>query len=57
LRVQNTFSTAINNIFIDVSEFESYTATPILNGLFDNDAQLLVISSDYYHIRIQISKR
>jgi len=37
-RVQNTSSTAIDNIFIDVSQFESYTVTPITNGLSDHDA-------------------
>ena len=49
-------TTAIDDIFIDVSEFASYTVTPILNCLSDHDAQLLVISNDYSHIPIQISK-
>ena len=53
-RVQNTSATAIDNIFIDVSEFERSTATPILNGLSDHDAQLLVISTDYSHIPIYL---
>jgi len=52
MRVQNTSATAIDNIFLDVSEFESYTVTPVLNGLSD---QLLVISTDYSHIPIQTS--
>jgi hypothetical protein len=43
-RVQNTSSTAIDNIFIDVSQFENYTVTPLLNGLSDHEAQLLKIS-------------
>jgi len=55
-RVQNTSAIAIDNIFIGVSEFESYTVTPILNGLSDHDAQLLLISTDYSQIPIQISK-
>jgi hypothetical protein len=46
-RVQNTSSTAIDNIFIDVSQFESYTVTPITNGLSDHDVQLLKISTEY----------
>jgi len=37
MRVQNTSATAID-IFIDVSQFESYTVIPILNGLSDHDA-------------------
>ena len=37
MRVQNTSATAID-IFIDVSQFESYTVIPILNGLLDHDA-------------------
>jgi len=28
-RIQNTYATAIDNIFIDISLFESYTTTPL----------------------------
>ena len=56
MTVQNTCATAIDNIFIDVSQFESYTVTPILNGLSDHDAQLLMISTDYSHMPIHKSK-
>jgi len=45
-RVQNTSATTIDNSFIDVSQFESYTVTPIINGMSDHDAQLLTISTD-----------
>jgi len=55
VRVQNTSAAAID-IFIDISQFESYIVTPILNGLSDHDVQLLVISTDYTHIHIQESK-
>ena len=43
VRVLNASATAIDNIFIDIFQFESYTVTPIFNGLSDNDAQLLMI--------------
>ena len=46
-RVQNTSATTIDNVFIDVSQFESYTVTPIINGMSDHDAQLLTISTDF----------
>ena len=46
-RVQNTSSTAMDHIFIDVSQFENYTVTSITNGLCDHDAQLLKISTEY----------
>jgi hypothetical protein len=46
-RVQNTPLLQKDNIFIDVSQFESYTVTPIANGLTDHDAQLLKISTEY----------
>ena len=49
MRVQNTSVTAIDNIFIDVSQLESYTVTPITNNRSDHDAQLLIISTDYSH--------
>ena len=47
MRVQNTSATAIDNIFIDASQLESYTVTPIINGVSDHDAQLLIITTDY----------
>ena len=46
-RVQNTSSTAKDNVFIDVTQFESYTVTPITNSLSHHDAQLLKISTEY----------
>jgi hypothetical protein len=55
VRVQNTSAAAID-IFIDISQFESYTVTPILNGLSDHDVELIMISTDYSHIHIQESK-
>jgi hypothetical protein len=47
MRVRNTSATALDNIFTAISQFESYTITPILNGLSDHDDQLLMISTDY----------
>jgi hypothetical protein len=38
-RVQNSSATAVDNISIDISQFESYTVTPIFSGLSDHDAQ------------------
>jgi len=35
-----------------MSQFESYTVTPILNGFSDHDAQLLMISTDYSCISV-----
>jgi len=45
-RVQNTSATAIDNIFINVFQFESYPVTTIINGVSNHDAQLLIISTD-----------
>jgi len=56
VRVWNTSATALDNIFTAISQFESYTITPILNGLSDHFAQLLMISTEYFHIPIQKSK-
>ena len=53
MRGQNTSATARDNIFIVISQFESYTITALLNGLSDHFAQLLMISTDYSHIPIQ----
>jgi hypothetical protein len=32
-RTQNDSSTAIDNIFVDITRFSSYTTSPIINGL------------------------
>ena len=55
-RVQNTSVIAIYKTFIDTSQFESYVVTPVLYGLSDHDAQLLMISTDFFHMPIQKSK-
>ena len=49
-RFQNTSAIEIYNIFIDISQFESYTVTPVLYGLPDHAAQLLMISTDFFSI-------
>ena len=46
-RIQNTSATATDNIFIDVSQFEGCTITPVINSVSDHEAQLLTISTDY----------
>jgi hypothetical protein len=52
VRVQNTSATATDKIFINLSQYESYTITPIINGVSEHDAQLLIISIDYFHVPI-----
>ena len=42
-RSQGISSTMIDNIFTDNSKISNYTASPIFNGLSDQDAQLLTI--------------
>jgi len=55
-RVQNASATAIDNIFIDVTQFESYMITPIISGVSDHDAQLLTICTDYSYVPTHKSK-
>jgi hypothetical protein len=40
----------MDNIFIDISQFENYTVTPIINDMSNHGAQLLMISTDYSHV-------
>jgi len=54
--MQNTSATEIDNIFIDVSQFEGYTITLVINRMSDHDAQLLTISTDYTYIPTYRSK-
>jgi len=42
-RIINGSSTAINNVFIDLSR--NFTINPLINGLSDRDAQLLKIAN------------
>jgi len=56
MRIQNTSVTAIDNIFIDVSQFEGYMIIPVINGMSDHDAQLLTINTDYNYVPTHRSK-
>jgi exonuclease III len=44
-RVQNSSSTAIDNIFIDNARLSSSYTSPIVNGLSDHDAQFLTMTN------------
>jgi hypothetical protein len=44
-KIQNNSTTAIDNIFINVSEFDDYIISPIVNKLCDHDAQLIAINN------------
>jgi hypothetical protein len=56
MRIQNTSATAIYSIYIDVSQFEGYKLTPIINGVSDHDVQLITISTDYSYVPTHWSK-
>jgi len=43
LEIKNWSNTAIDNIFIDTFTFSNFKIIPIINGLSDHDAQLLII--------------
>jgi hypothetical protein len=44
-RTQNDSSTAIDNIFVDITRFCSSSTSPIINGLSDHDAQYLLMNN------------
>jgi hypothetical protein len=44
-RLQNTSATATDNMFLDTTRLEEYTAIPITNGLSDHDTQLSTIKT------------
>jgi hypothetical protein len=55
--------TAINNVFIDTSTIEKYDLHPLINGLSDHDAQLLLLNKGqkeekecYTYIKRKINK-
>jgi hypothetical protein len=49
-RIQNNSATAIDNIFIDTSKFDNYVILPVVNGLSDHDAQLIMIND--IHLKV-----
>jgi hypothetical protein len=40
-RVRNNSRSAIDNIFLDTTQFEKYTIRSMINGLLNHDAQML----------------
>jgi hypothetical protein len=44
-RIQNDSSTAINNIFVDITRFSSSSTSSIINDLSDHDAQYLMMNN------------
>jgi len=40
-RVQNNYSSAIDNIYIDKPKLENYSVKPLINGLSDHEDQLI----------------
>ena len=45
-RIKNNSSTAIDNIFIDITQFGMHSTYPMENGLSDHDAQVLELYVD-----------
>ena len=44
-RIQNNSATDIDNIFINISKFDDYIISPIVNEMSDHDAQLITINN------------
>ena len=44
-RIKNYSSTAIDNFFIDKYKNSNFTISPLLNGLSDHDAQILILNN------------
>ena len=53
-RIALNSSTAIDNFFIDISIIGKYELYPLINGLSDHDAQVLVINNILKPIKIAI---
>jgi hypothetical protein len=44
-RIQNGFKTATDKVFVDSTRKDCYSIKPVINGLFDHDAELIVINN------------
>ena len=52
-RIQNNSSTVTDNIFVDNSRINLPSTSPTINGLSDNDAQILTIKNIYIYMQQQ----
>jgi hypothetical protein len=50
-RIQQNSAAAIDNIFIDITMYDSYSTTPIINGLSDHDSKIMAL----YSIRLRLA--
>lgn len=53
-RIQKNSVTTIISIFINISKFEDYIVSPLINGVVDHNAQLIMIND--INLKIQNSK-
>jgi hypothetical protein len=56
-RIQNSWSTAIDNTFIDNARLSSSCTSPVVNGLSEHDAQLLTISNITTKVNVILLKQ
>jgi exonuclease III len=62
-RIQNKSSSAIDNLFISTFKFSNFSLHPVINGLHDHDAQILIIhnlfdqnSNNYFYFKRKIGQ-
>jgi hypothetical protein len=62
-RIPNKSSSAINNLFINTFKFSNFSLNPVINGLSDHDAQILIICNifenncnNYFYVNRKIDK-
>jgi hypothetical protein len=56
-RIRKKSSTAIDNIFIDISKKEEYRIYSLINGLSDHDAQFIIIHNIVLYLQITDYKK
>ena len=43
-RIYNDSSSAIDNIFIDITRLNNHQVFPLINGLSDHDVQIIILN-------------
>jgi hypothetical protein len=44
-RINNDSTSAIHNIFFDITKMDEYEIIPLINGLSDHNGQLLILNN------------
>ena len=54
--IHNDSSSAIDNIFIDITGINNYEVLPLINGISDHDAQIIILQNKPHELQPYFSR-